>query len=92
MATRPAGTTANPRATFTAVAEPARRPAIASVEAIAGVADQTGVTAVARRAAGACGCGPGVAVAQQNAPVGVIGGAFTDEEPQDAARSPPTDR
>lgn len=92
MATRTAGATVNPRATFTAVAEPARRPAVAAVKAVTGIADQTGVAAIARRAAGARSRGPGVAIAQQDAPVGVIGGAVTDKEPQDAARLPSTDR
>jgi hypothetical protein len=92
MATRTAGATINPRTTFTAVAEPARSPAIAAVKAISGITDQTGIAAVARRITGAGSCGPGVAVAQQDARIRVLRCAATDEEPQDAARGPPADR
>ena len=75
--------------TVTAVAEPARRATVATGEASTAVADQAAVAPVTCTAeAGTFVLGVGIAVAEQDARVGVVGGAVTDEEPQDAAWLP----
>jgi hypothetical protein len=76
-------------AAVAAGAEPAGRTAVAAGESVSAVADQAAVAAVARTAeAGAFVSGVGVAVTEQDARVRVIGGAGTDEEPNDTARLP----
>jgi hypothetical protein len=75
--------------TVAAGTEPPRRPAIAASETIPAVADHAAVAAMAGTIeAGTLVGGVGVAVAQQDACVRIVGGARTDEDPQDAARLP----
>jgi len=66
--------------TVAAVAEPARRTAVTSGVSATSVADHAAVAAVARTAeAGTFVGGVGVAVAEQDACVGIVGGARPDE-------------